>query len=1480
MSCRASAKINIRFLCVLAVAIAALAGGALVARNLRRQYLAEGDMKAGLTALEKGEWAVACKRLRGYLSRRPDDIEILKKFAHAQLQVEPLNRGNCLGAISAYRRLLNLVPDDAGVYENLARLYQAIGDFSELGYVGRKRLEKAPDDVKAPIWVAKSLLYQRKFDEAGVILRGLESRLSGQEGKVPEYVQACTLLSLIASEKETEEARADARRWADRAVEYDPQSPEAHLFRARYLRKTKATGAAGAALLSSARKDLEQAETLKPEDLSVQLVLAEEWIEHEQLDRAEKVLEGLKAPNRDVIRKYYVDPADFTTTRFLVSARWAAEKQAAEQGVTLADEALAALSGAGHRIGILPTVIRLYLAGGKAPQARKCLDEYVELLKLVPDAQWARQELVMLKAMLSRSEDRPYAVIETLNPIMAADSSNSMLWKLLAEAYSRTDQTRQAIRALLGYLKLKPRDPDMTLQLAREYMKQYDWNRAFEAARLAEPLDPTDIVIKLLRIETSVYVAVERSDERKKAWLAALSEELATLRKEHPERIEIRLLQAYIAFHQGRTEQSVAELETAIKECKDTLRAELQLARVFFRSGRLEKAIETCRTATAKHPDASSAWQSLAELLRINKRNKESVEALVEGLKKVKDRWEVRALKLKLAIFQVLDGDRKQGISILQGLATADAHEVRARELLLGLQEVVRDRPVADGLVADVRKIEGEGGLRWKLYQASINLADSNWRAHQQEIGGLLDRCCEADPGWAEPALMLAGMHERLGNLQKAEAVCRRALSADPSAVEIADRLVTLLERQARYGEAKEVLDRLEASPRILSSRRLRVAIGSGNFAQAIDELKLRVANDEQNQDAGSRILLARLIYWETRDLDEALKYLGQAQAISGESMAVTAVQVEIVRAESLRAEEESQRMKQAGRDQEARKLAQDAQRYRGEALKILDEQVTRNKTFSAFLLRGSYLASVGDMAAAEKDYVHLTTFKDHQGRGHDFLGRFYAETGKMDQAVTALESGRQEFPKDLDLKRRLVKTLLVRGTPDDRRQAGALLDELDRLLPNDPELLWHRASLTMADGTAEGRQKAHPMLEKVVELEPAAVNAHLALIAFAIQKGEYAKAREMAIRAQGPNPASIPLLIARATCEQMLGNLPMAVNLARMVLREVPENPDARDVLVYAAETTREPAAIREADELVRKLRDKKPDDPVLLAKAATICRIKGELAQARTLMEQAAKASAENPSVLKEQILLLGREEKWDQLLAIVNTHLAAKRHDRGVLESAANLLAGTKSDQNHAKAMVLYEKVAEMSPSDIRPKLNLALLRYGAKQIDQAEALYREVLRQDPENVWALNDLAWILQEARKDYKAALELADKAARLSPDNRSVLDTRGVILEKMPDGLTRARADFERCIHLASEDKSALATAHLQAGRVCVRLKDLAAARRHLLQAQKLDQAHDVLGTVRRGELENLLKDIPVAGAGEAGKGASAAAAAAAAAR
>jgi len=1457
------ARVNVRVLIIVLLVVVALGASLFAARRVRRSILAKMDLAAGEAAFEKKDWPAAYKNFREYLGRNPDNVEVLKKYAKARLSIRPLEAEAIGGVIAAYRRLMQLDPLDETAYEELAKLYTGTGNFQELAYIARTRLEQDPNDLKAPLWLAEALIRMNKSPEAQQTLEQFIKYLDALPDKHDEYVRACGLMSNIAGADGSPEAKAKALEWLNRAVAYDPQSVEALANRARFYRVTpKIPGLSDENRPALARKDLEAADALGTEDPRIRFFLGAEWMEHAELDRADAELQAADGLPQEALEKHFFDIKDWTVARFMLASELARLRGATTEGASLADEVLAALTEKRHRFQVLPSAIPLYVAAGKAPEARRCLDEYLDALHGMEGAAESPFQPALLQALVAKAEERPYAVIDAMQPLIVTDASRPILWRLLAEAFIRTGQTRRAVGALTRYLHYYPQDPEMTLQLAREYSKLADWNKAFETSRVAESLNPTDIIgCKLLRIGAGIYLAAEQGPKIDTAKLAELSAELAKLRQENPDRVDIRTLQAVIAGYLGQPDKAESELKLAVEECKEPLRAEMQLAGHYARTKRVAEAISVCKSACERHSDVAEPWLNLADLHVANADPNSARSCLRQGLDSVAAEGEKRAISMRLALLELVQGDRAAGISLLSELAAQDKQEIRSRTLLLGIREVREDLAKAEKLVAELREAEGESGLTWRLHQASLWLASDDWRSKQQDITESLQYCIDSDPESSAPVLLLAGMYERLQDTRRVEDTCRQALVRNPSAADVADRLLSLLARQGRFSDAEKVLQQVKADPRIASAWQVRMALGSGDVSRAVDELKLRVSNDDQ--DASSRIQLARLVYEQTKNVDEAFRYLKEAEAITPDARTLAAVRASILRAE--------------GKTKESQR--------------VLDDYVEDHNDFNAYWMRAVYLTEQGELERAEQDYRKLTTFAEQGATGYELLSNFYVGNEKLDQAVAVLEQGVNANPTDLRLKRRLMQRLFLRDRGQDREKALEILTALEERLPQDPELMTIRAVQMAAESTPESLAAARRKLENAVKLEPTAVNAHLALIGIVMQEGDYEAARDYVIRAIGSNPNNLALLSARGRVELALDNTQMAVELAHLVLQKDPNDTEALHVLMEAGLSSDDRSLLEEARTLVESATGRGPaNERLLLSRArvlaalerpqtaipeletycqtkegsssvtalvtlADLYRLAGDAEKAKLKIEQAERIDPNSQTVIHARVLLLVSQKRFEELSGISSAYISAKKQNPTLVMRAASILAASDSMSLKKEGTKLFEHAVTLLPTSMNARFGLASSLYQTGDVERAKKIYGELLKQYPNNVQVLNDLAWILQEHEHSYTAALELANKGLNLAPNDLHLLDTRGTILLNLPDRLADARKDFEKLVEVSLPDPPRRAKALLQLGRICVKLNDLVQAKQHLKAALEIDQKLDVFTTDERSEITKILQ-------------------------
>ena len=131
----------------------------------------------------------------------------------------------------------------------------------------------------------------------------------------------------------------------------------------------------------------------------------------------------------------------------------------------------------------------------------------------------------------------------------------------------------------------------------------------------------------------------------------------------------------------------------------------------------------------------------------------------------------------------------------------------------------------------------------------------------------------------------------------------------------------------------------------------------------------------------------------------------------------------------------------------------------------------------------------------------------------------------------------------------------------------------------------------------------------------------------------------------------------------------------------------------------------------------------------------------------------------------------------------------------------------------------------PADIPTRLYYASGKLVKNELKAAIAQYEAVLKVDPDNLAALNDLAWSHQ--RLGQRQALGFAQRAHRLAPDNPAIIDTLGWIYLEQGE-LGKAMPLLQKASALAPNAPEI----HYHYGMLLARSGDKRAARRELEKA------------------------------------------------
>jgi putative PEP-CTERM system TPR-repeat lipoprotein len=151
----------------------------------------------------------------------------------------------------------------------------------------------------------------------------------------------------------------------------------------------------------------------------------------------------------------------------------------------------------------------------------------------------------------------------------------------------------------------------------------------------------------------------------------------------------------------------------------------------------------------------------------------------------------------------------------------------------------------------------------------------------------------------------------------------------------------------------------------------------------------------------------------------------------------------------------------------------------------------------------------------------------------------------------------------------------------------------------------------------------------------------------------------------------------------------------------------------------------------------------------------------------------------------------------------------------------------------------------PQDVAARMYLAEAQLKAGQFPQAAAQYETSLKQNPKNLLALNNLAWLYQQLHDPR--AVSTAEQAYTLQPDNPAVADTLGWILIERGDpkrGLELVRKALAKAkAPEAAEMRYHLAVGLERAGNKAQARTELQALIRSGRSFSKLEEAKALLG-------------------------------------
>ncbi len=465
------------------------------------------------------------------------------------------------------------------------------------------------------------------------------------------------------------------------------------------------------------------------------------------------------------------------------------------------------------------------------------------------------------------------------------------------------------------------------------------------------------------------------------------------------------------------------------------------------------------------------------------------------------------------------------------------------------------------------------------------------------------------------------------------------------------------------------------------------------------------------------------------------------------------------------------------------------------ESISAKDAGTTADLALIASYLRRNDLAKAGLAADV------LVRKRPDSAAAHNLRGRVLAlrgdNTGARNSFERAVALDSKYFPALLSL----VGLDLAEKKPDVARR------RLEAAIQADPKN--HQAMLGLSALLAQTGARPQEVLapiEAAVKASPGNIQARMQLIEHHRKSGNLKAALAAANEADTAIPNRRELLMAMGQIQLATKDYQQALTTFNRVIALQPSSAPAALGIAEAMLGQKDFAA---AEKQLQRLLQAQPQLTPARRMLAGLLVAKDRTPEAVTLARDLQKLA---PSQAAGWVLegdIESQRRNWNAALAAYRSGLQKQPASDLAARLHGTLLAAERPDEAQKFASTWQSEHAQ----DRAFRFYLGDVALARKDWPGAELRYREVLRLQPENALALNNVAWLLVKQSKP--GSLALAEKAVSLAPGQPRLLDTLALALAAN-NQLPKALEMHRRTMLLAPQDpqlKLTLAKLYLQSG-------------------------------------------------------------------
>ena len=814
---------------------------------------------------------------------------------------------------------------------------------------------------------------------------------------------------------------------------------------------------------------------------------------------------------------------------------------------------------------------------------------------------------------------------------------------------------------------------------------------------------------------------------------------------------EARLLLGRINLRQGNVPGAVKEFQRAIELGYPRDEVAPELARALLEAGELDKLFAEFADPRLAEPKALSAVLAALGQGHLLKREADKAHLAFE-----------RAL--------AANADEHQARLGLARTSAIKGESAQAEELVRDTVKRAPDSAEARAMLADILAAQGNAAQAVSELREAVRLEPKTLEYHYALVSQLLRQRAYVEADEALKAMKAVGAGHpstrylqalvdfRGNRLVEARDELMKVLKDAPQFLQAellaGTVLVRLNEHALGRAHLEHVLQRLPRNP----SARQALAVShlaTGEAKRALEVVQPLL----QMPDPGARLLgLVGQIYIANGDFERAEEYFERAAKASPEdARALTRLGVARMAAGDIDSAfadlASAARMDESGVQADLTLVM--AHLRRGETDKALAAQaeLERKQPDSALVhnLRGGLMLAKSDVPAARAAFEKALSIQPNYLTAAINLSRLDLAERKTAEAV-----GRIKAVVDRD--------------------------------PKSTEALLTLADVQRATGASPGEVLA--TLERAEGVSPGAVVPNLALVQHHLQQRQAARALQVAQKIASAHENDPRALEALARAQLAAGDSQQAISALNRLATLQPDAPMPQVALADVHRSLKDGSA---AEQALQKALAMAPD--LLEARQRMIALLieRGDRAGALRLARDAQMRHADRPTgyVLEGDIHVVGN--KWPEAVAAYRK--AVERDGGG--QAAVRLHAALLRADRKADAEKMAKDWLEANPTDLSLRGYLGEVALGDRRYADAMKFFQRMHEMAPQNALILNNLAWAAKEV-KDPKA-LEYAEQALRLAPENAAIIDTVGMIQVERGD-VEAGLANLRRAVSIGPD--------------------------------------------------------------------------------